>query len=456
MSAPYILVVDDEPDIRELVRDILEDEGFQVAVAESAATAREARRTRRPDITLLDIWMPDTDGITLLKEWSEGGQLETPVIIMSGHGTVETAVEATRLGAYDFLEKPLSTAKLLLTVRHALEASRLRNENIGLKRRAQPEAEPVGRSAAMQALRQQARRIAQHDAAVLITGESGSGRQVVARYLHTNSPRAPAPFVDVGVAGMTWESAAVELFGSEDGNRVHYGWLEQASGGTLFLNDIADMDLATQARLLGALQQRSLLRVGAMEPVQIDVRIIAATTRNLAEEVANRRFREDLYYHLNVVPLHVPALREHPEDVPELLDFYVSLLAGQDKLPYRHFATAAQNYLRQYPWPGNVRELKNLVQRLLILGTAEEITQDEVEGALGTAPRRVASGALPGFELPLREARDLFEKAYLEHLLQVTGANVSKVAQRAGLERTHLYRKLRALGIDTRKVGGGP
>jgi DNA-binding NtrC family response regulator len=457
MSAPYILVVDDEPDIRELVREILEDEGFQVGVAENAATARESRRARRPDLTLLDIWMPDTDGITLLKEWAEGGEIETPVIIMSGHGTVETAVEATRLGAYDFIEKPLSMAKLLLTVRHALETCRLRSENIGLKRRAQPEAEPIGRSVMLQSLRQQARRIAQHDAAVLVTGEPGSGRQVVARYLHAHSPRAGGPFVDVGVAGMTWDTSAVELFGSEDGNRVHYGWLEQASGGTLFLNDVADMDLATQARLLGALQQRSLLRVGAKEPVQIDVRIVAATQRNLAEEVAARRFREDLYYHLNVVPIRVPSLREHPEDVPELLEFYVNLFAVQDKLPYRHFTTAAQNFLRQYPWPGNVRELKNLVQRLLILGSDEEIGQDEVEGALGAIPRTAPpSGQLPGFDLPLREARDLFEKAYLEHLLQASGGNVSKVAQRAGLERTHLYRKLRALGIDSKKASGGP
>jgi DNA-binding NtrC family response regulator len=456
MSAPYILVVDDEPDIREIVREILEDEGYQVGVAENAASARESRRARRPDVTLLDIWMPDTDGITLLKEWAEGGEIDTPVIMMSGHGTVETAVEATRLGAYDFIEKPLSMAKLLLTVKHALEASRLKHENIGLKRRAQPEAEPIGRSTMMQALRQQVRRIAQHDAAVLVTGEPGSGRQVVARYLHGNSPRAAGPFVDVGVAGMTWDGSAVELFGSEDGSRIHYGWLEQASGGTLFLNDIADMDLATQARLLGALQQRALLRVGAKEPVQIDVRIVAATGRNLAEEVAARRFREDLYYHLNVVPLQVPALRDHAEDVPELLEFYVNLFAVQDKLPYRRFAMASQNYLRQYSWPGNVRELKNLVQRLLILGTDEEITQEEVEAALGAMPRKTAPGQLPGFDMPLREARDLFEKAYLEHLLQVSGGNVSKVAQKAGLERTHLYRKLRALGVDTKKVTGGP
>ena len=457
MSAPYILVVDDEPDIRELVREILEDEGFQVGVAENAAAARESRRARRPDVTLLDIWMPDTDGITLLKEWSEGGEIETPVIIMSGHGTVETAVEATRLGAYDFIEKPLSMAKLLLSVRHALETSRLRHENIGLKRRAQPEAEPIGRSVLMQSLRQQTRRIAQHDAAVLITGEPGSGRQVLARYLHGHSARATGPFVDVGVAGMTWDTSAVELFGSEDGSRIHYGWLEQASGGTLFLNDIADMDLATQARLLGALQQRALLRVGAKEPVDIDVRIVAATHRALAEEVATRRFREDLYYHLNVVPIRVPPLREHAEDVPELLDFYVNLFAVQDKLPYRRFTTSGQNYLRQYTWPGNVRELKNLVQRLLILGGEDEINQEEVEVALGSTPRAPApAGQMPGFDLPLREARDLFEKAYLEHLLQVSGGNVSKVAQKAGLERTHLYRKLRALGIDSKKGTGGP
>ncbi len=454
MSSHHILVVDDEPDIRQLVQEILEDEGYSVSVAENAAAARAARRSRRPDVTLLDIWMPDTDGISLLKEWSDSGQLETPVIMISGHGTVETAVEATRLGAYDFIEKPLSTAKLLLTVRHALEASRLQSENIGLRRHAQPVSEPVGRSSLMQSLREQVARVAQHDTAVLVLGESGSGKQVLARYLHANSARRGGPFVEVGVGGLAGEAAAVELFGSEEGSRVHYGWLEQANGGILFLSDIADMIPPTQARLLGALQHQSLVRVGAREPVQINVRIVAATDKDLAGEVSAGRFREDLYYHLNVVPIRVPALREHVEDVPELLEFCVDLFVAQDNLPYRRFTTGAQNYLRNYPWPGNVRELKNLVQRLLILGNTEEVGLDEVQAALGSQPRKVPPGQLPGFDMPLREARELYEKAYLEHQLQEEAGNVTRVAHRVGVERTHLYRKLRALGIDTKKLQG--
>jgi len=454
MSLAHILVVDDEPDIRQLVREILEDEGYEVSVAEDAATARHARRNRRADLTLLDIWMPDTDGITLLKEWSETTDLDAPVIMMSGHGTVETAVEATRLGAYDFIEKPLSMAKLLLTVRHALEASRLRHENIGLRRHLQPVSEPIGKSPNIQALRDQVKRVAPHDTAVLIAGESGSGKQVIARYLHINSPRHEGPFVDVAVGGMTAEGSAVELFGSEDHDKIHYGWLEQANSGTLFLNDIADMDLAIQARLLSTLQHHSFVRVGGKEPVQIDVRIIAATGRDLAAEVTAGRFRDDLYYHLNVVPIHVPPLREHREDVLELLDYYVHLHVSQDNLPYRRFSVSAQNFLRNYAWPGNVRELQNLVQRLLILGSSDEITREEVEAAAGAPPRELPPARPPGLDLPLREARELFEKAYLEHQLQAADGNVSLAAQRVGLERTHLHRKLRSLGIDPKKLKG--
>jgi DNA-binding NtrC family response regulator len=461
VSAGHILVVDDEPDILQLVREILQDEGYEVDVASSAAAARQARRAHRPDLTLLDVWMPDTDGITLLKEWSEGTELDSPVIIMSGHGTVETAVEATRLGAYDFIEKPLSMAKLLLTVRRALESSWLRRENVGLRRRGSPVVEPVGRSPAMQALREQVKRVAPHDTAVLLYGESGSGKQVVARHLHSASPRHGAPFVDVAVAGMSGDGTSVELFGSEENESIHYGWLEQANGGTLYLSDIADMDLSTQARLLNALQHRSVLRVGGKEPVRIDVRIVAATARDLAGEVARGRFRDDLYYHLNVLPIRVPSLRQHREDVPELLEYYVGQFVAQEKLPYRRFTTAAQNFLRNYAWPGNVRELKNLVQRLLILGIGEEVPVAEVEAAVGTGGAQVpaAASSAPGtdlFSLPLRDARDLFEKQYLEHLLREADGNVSRVAQRAGLERTHLYRKLRGLGIDPRRLEDAP
>ena len=456
MSSGHILVVDDEPDIRNLVKEILEDEGFDVSIAESGETARHARRMRRPDLILLDIWMEDVDGITLLREWSESGGLPCPVIIMSGHATVETAVEATRLGAYDFIEKPISLAKLLLVVSRALESEKLQQENLGLKRQAQPVVEPAGKSEIMHALRNQARRIAQHSTWVLINGEPGAGKEVVARYIHAQSSLRDRPFVEVAVGSMSAENSAVELLGSEEGERVVYGRLEQANGGTLFLGNISDMDMQTQARLLSVFQTHSFLRMGGTEPIPVDIRVIATTARDLEQEVREGRFREDLYYHLNVVPLTVPPLREHSEDVPELLNFYVDRFVVQEHLPYREFSIAAQNRLRNYSWPGNNRELKNLVQRMLILGQGPVIDIDEVESVLQQTDEAAApagsSATLP-LDLPLREAREQFEKVYLEHQLQEVGGSVGKLAKRVGMERTHLYRKLRGLGIDFKKGG---
>jgi len=457
MSSPHILVVDDERDIRELVKEILEDEGYQVSVAENGEAARRARRTHRPDLVLLDIWMPDVDGITLLKEWSDERGPMCPVIIMSGHGTVETAVEATRLGAYDFIEKPLSMAKLLLTLSRALDAERLRRENLGLRKFAQPLVEPLGKSAAMQQLREQIQRVAQHDAWVLISGEPGTGKELCARYLHSCSPRRDGPFIDVGVAALLRENSAVELFGAEDGPKVSYGLLEQANGGTLFLDEVGDMDLAIQARLFGALEGRTCLRVGGSEPVKLDARIVAASHRDLAQEIHAKRFREDLYYQLAVVPLRVPPLREHADDIPELLAHSVDMFVSQEGLPYRRFTVAAQNRLRHYPWPGNVRELKNLVQRLLILGTGAEIQAEEVDAALTHLPAPAGPFPVSQFELPLREAREQFERAYFEYQLRQSDGSIGKVAKQAGMERTHLYRKLRGLGLnpkDTRLEDG--
>jgi DNA-binding NtrC family response regulator len=454
MSAPLILVVDDEADIRQLVKEILEDEDYQVTVAESGERARGALRERRPDLILLDIWMPDIDGISLLKEWREGEGLPCPVVMMSGHGTVETAVEATRLGAYDFLEKPLSLAKLLLTVQRALETDRLVRENVGLRRHLPLLVEPVGRSPAMQRLREQVKRVAQHDSWVLIAGEPGSGRETFARYLHANSPRGAGQFVDVGVSSIARGNSARELFGSDTAERIHYGRLEQASGGTLFLDEVADMDLEAQAQLVGALDTGSFLRVGGTEPVPIDVRIVAATQRDLQAEVDAGRFREDLFYQLNVVPLEVPPLREHREDVSDLLAFYVDFFVEHGKLSYRHFSVGAQNLLRNHPWPGNVLELRNLVQRLLILGAGQEISADEAQAAVGVLPPASVLGrGLPGvsFDQPLREAREAFERVYLEYQLEKHGGNVSKMAAEAGMERTHLYRKLRAVGIEIKE-----
>lgn len=451
MSAPYILVIDDERDIRELVKEILEDEGYEVNLAANGEEARKMRRQRRPNLILLDVWMPDVDGVSLLREWVDEGGPTVPVVMISGHGTVETAVEATRLGAYDFIEKPLSLAKLLLVVGRALEADRLQRENIGLRRRVQPLGEPVGISTIIRELCDRVRRLAKHSAWVLISGEAGSGKELFARYLHACSSRVDGPFIDVSVAAMATTNSAVELFGSEEGGSIYYGCLEQANGGTLFLSEVGDMDLGVQATLFSALENRSFLRVGGVEPVTFDVRVVAATHRDLKQDVIEGRFREDLYYHLNVVPLHIPPLREHAEDVSALLDYYAEQFAQREHLPRRPFSKAAMARLTRYQWPGNVRELKNLVQRLMIFGGDDEIGVDEVEAALGVALKEAAQQHPVEFDLPLRGARQQFEKAYFEYQLRETHNNLGQVARKAGIERTHLYRKLRALGIEKKK-----
>jgi len=446
---PRILVVDDEPDIRRLVCEILEDEGYQVATAENAGAARELKKSQAPDLILLDIWMPDTDGITLLKEWVVEEAMLCPVVMMSGHGSVEAAVEATRLGAYDFLEKPLSLAKLLLIVERALEAGSLQIENAGLKQQLVADIEPVGRSATVARIKDQLKRLAQHDARVLFVGEAGVGKEMYARYLHNNSAHRDGPFVDVAVGSISPENSAVEFFGKEDAGKVYPGLLERAHKGTLFLGEIGGMDKETQLRLLGALESSSFLRVGGSEAVRVDVRVVASTRIALDEEVKVGRFRQDLYYLLNEVSLDIQALREHSEDVPALLSFYVDYFVTQDRLPFRKFSMAAQNFLRNYSWRGNVRELKNLVQRLMILGAGEDIELDEVKAALGSEiGDTLHSHSVPEFyNLPLKEARDHFEKAYLEYHFERTGGSVAKLSAAVGMERTHLYRKLHSLNI---------
>lgn len=455
MAGRHILVVDDEPDIRSLVRDILEDEGYSVTTAENGEAARKARLARRPDLILLDIWMEDIDGISLLREWSESGDLPCPVVMMSGHGTVETAVEATRLGAYDFIEKPISLAKLLITVERAFESDRLQRENTDLRVYAQPVVEPIGRTVIMNQLRSQARKIAQHNSSVLISGESGSGMRTFARYIHDQSPRRNGPFVEIAVGSISEHNSAEELFGHEEGEAVSYGRLEQANGGSLCIGDVADMDLQTQARLLSVLQTHTFRRIGGNGNVDVDMRMIATTHKNLEQEVAAGRFREDLFYQLNVLPLRIPPLREHEDDVHDLLNFYIDYMVSNEHLPYRHFSVAAQNRLRSYNWPGNIRELKNLVQRLLILGSGDEIGVDEIDHAISAQQQAGTEGkpgpALP-YDLPLREAREQFEYNYLLHQLEAAGGSIGKLSKQVGMERTHLYRKLRALGIDHKKV----
>jgi len=446
----HILVIDDEPDIRGLMKEILEDEGYGVSIAENAERARQLKREQRPDVILLDIWMPDTDGISLLKEWYEGGLMDSPVVMMSGHGSVETAVEATRLGAYDFIEKPVSISKLLITLQRALEMVSLKKENQGLRRYAQTATEPLGHSTLITALREQVKRLNQHDTAVLLHGESGTGRTLFARYIHDHSQRHDQAFIHVRIAGLSAEEQARELFGTQGSATT--ARLDQANGGTLFIRDITDMDDAVQARLLSSLENQSFVRNGGEEATSLNVRIIAATSQDLEHAVNTGQLREDLYYYLNVVPIYVPPLREHCEDIPELLEFYANWFVTQDNLPYRRFSVAAQNRLRNYAWPGNVQELKNLVQRLLILGNGLHIELEEIEPALNTQHRPSATGNLSIYDLPLREAREQFERAYLEYQLQEVGGNVSKVASRVGLERTHLYRKLRALDIDPKQI----
>jgi DNA-binding NtrC family response regulator len=458
MASGLVLVVDDEPDIRSTVKEILEDEGYQVVVAENAAAAREARRVSRPDVVLLDIWMPDLDGISLLREWSASGTPLCPVIMMSGHGTVETAVEATRLGAYDFVEKPISLAKLLLTIERARESNRLRRENDGLRQQLALPLEPVGSSKVMTALRAQLEKLAQHETGILIYGEAGTGKESLARWLHERSARRQGPFVAVATGSIPRAHLVSALFGAENADGVQQGLLEQANGGTLFLDEVAELDPELQQRLSSVLERRALVRSGGAAPAPLDLRVIAATAQNLEAQVKAGRFREELFYQLNVVPLQVPPLHKRGEDVPELLRLYADFFANRDHLPYRHFPVEVQNRLRNYGWPGNLRELRNLVQRLLVMGSADQVSLDEVEAALGNAQPVAAAPAASvstdgiDFNLPLREAREQFERLYLLRQLQEAGGSVGRLAKVVGMERTHLYRKLRDLGVDVKTI----
>ena len=451
MTAARILVVDDEADIRGLLKEILSEEGYEVEVAADAGQARSARAAQVPDLVLLDIWMPDTDGITLLREWSVTDGYDCPVVMMSGHGTVETAVEATRLGAFDFVEKPLSLTKLLRTVERALDAGRRKR----LSERAQGSslAVPIGKSKATQALREQIQNTASSASPVLLAGELGSGREAYARYLHSLSARAAKPFFMVVAASLSGDPAAA-LFGSERDGKVELGAFDLASGGTLFLSALEDLSSDAQRALVGAIEQSGYSRVGGRERLSLNVRWISSAQEGFESRAAPEPFRRDLLAHLNVITLRVPPLREYAEDVPDLLRFYVDRLVDDQHLPLRRFSVAAQNRLRNYPWPGNVGELKNLVQRVLILGQGEEIRLEEVERELAVKTSNdeplVKQDLLA---LPLREAREQFERAYLQQQLLLCNGKVGQLAKRVGMERTHLYRKLRALGVDFRQLG---
>jgi DNA-binding NtrC family response regulator len=451
MSSPRILVVDDEADIRSLLREILSEEGYEVEVAADAQQARASRARQSPDLVLLDIWMPDTDGITLLREWSRTPNSDCPVVMMSGHGTVETAVEATRLGAFDFVEKPLSLAKLLRTVERALDAGRQRRQSA--RSLLPPPIAPVGRSRAMQAVREQVQQIAPHEAPALLLGEPGTGREAFARYLHSLSPRADKPFV-VAVAGsLSDDGAAAQLRGTESAGGVVRGLYEEAEGGSLFLNGLEDLTPAVQRLLLGDIENGHYTRVGGTQSRALNLRFLSSAQPGFETRAIGEPFRRDLLSQLNVITLRVPPLREYAEDVPELLRYYVDRLVDDAGLPFRRFSVAAQNRLRNYPWPGNIHELKNLVHRLLILKGGEEIGLDEIERELST--QRPGDEPLVKQDLlalPLREAREQFERAYLQQQLLICNGKVGQLAKRVGMERTHLYRKLRSLGVDFRNI----
>jgi two-component system nitrogen regulation response regulator NtrX len=451
MTAARILVVDDEADIRGLLKEILTEEGYEVEVAADATEARTTRAMRAFDLVLLDIWMPDTDGITLLREWSVSEGYHCPVVMMSGHGTVETAVEATRLGAFDFVEKPLSLTKLLRTVERALDAGR--RKRLSERTPDSSLAVPIGKSKITMALREQVQQAASSTSPVMLVGELGSGREAYARYLHSLSARSAKPFFMVAAATLVIDPAAA-LFGSESDGKVVPGAFDQAAGGSLYLNGLEDLTSDAQRALVGAIEQNGYTRVGGRERLSINVRWISSAQDGLESRAAPEPFRRDLIAHLNVITLRVPPLRDYAEDVPDLLRYYVDRLVDEQHLPLRRFGVAAQNRLRNYPWPGNLGELKSLVQRVLILGTGEEIRLEEIERELavktGLDEPLVKQDLLA---LPLREAREQFERAYLQQQLLLCNGKVGQLAKRVGMERTHLYRKLRALGVDFRQLG---
>jgi two-component system, NtrC family, nitrogen regulation response regulator NtrX len=451
MTASRILVVDDEADIRGLLKEILSEEGYEVEVAADATQARSSRASQVPDLVLLDIWMPDTDGITLLREWSVTDGYDCPVVMMSGHGTVETAVEATRLGAFDFVEKPLSLTKLLRTVERALDAGR--RKRLSARSHGPSIAVPIGKSKVTQALREQVQHAASSSSPVLLVGELGSGREAYARYLHSLSARASKPFFMVVAASLGADPAAA-LFGSERDGRVEPGALDQAAGGSLYINGLEDLNSEAQRALAGAIEQNGYTRVGGRQRLPLNVRWISSAQDAFEVHTSPELFRRDLAAHLNVITLRVPPLRDYAEDVPDLLRYYVDRLVDDQHLPLRRFSVAAQNRLRNYPWPGNVGELKNLVQRVLVLGVGEEIRLEEIEREL--AVKLAVDEPLVKQDLlalPLREAREQFERAYLQQQLLLCNGKVGQLAKRVGMERTHLYRKLRALGVDFRQLG---
>jgi len=451
-----LLVVDDEPQILQAVSGILQDEGFEVITAPDGETALKVVSEGNPDLVLLDIALPGKDGLEVLQE------LKTryptlPVVMISAYGSVENAVKATRLGAYDFIEKPPHADNILLTVRNALEMARLAEENRRLRLQAAPVREIVGKSEAVRRLREQVRVVAPTNASVLITGENGTGKELVARALHAFSNRAHKPFVEVNCAAIPEDLIESELFGHEKGaftgaTSRRQGKFDQAHEGTLFLDEIGDMSLKTQAKILRILEEQRFERVGGSRPIQVDVRVVAATNKNLAEEIQRGTFREDLYHRINVIPLPVPPLRERREDIPLLAAHFLQELARENDAPAKTLTPRALEALTNLPWHGDIRELKNFIWRLAILTPGPQIDLADLHL---TPPPAAASGDLDRLlQIPdFREARALFEREFLRRQLEECGGSVSLLAERIGLERSHLYRKLKAYGLEAGKEG---
>ncbi|OAB55902.1 AAA family ATPase [Phormidium willei BDU 130791] len=458
--ADDILIVDDEADIRLLIEGILDDEGYSVRTAAESEAALEAIRARRPNLVVLDIWLNNSqrDGLELLGVLQRE-QPGLPVVMISGHGTIETAVEAIKQGAYDFIEKPFKADRLLLIVQRAIEAARLRQENAELRLRSSTEDKLIGRCSAVQQLRQALQRVAPTGSRVLITGPAGAGKEVAARQLHRASKRGQASFVVLNCATMHPDRIEQELFGVEPGSNgaeggTKIGTFERAHGGTLLLDEVADMPLETQGKIVRVLQDQSFTRVGGSRPVEVDVRVIAATNRDLGKLIAEGRFREDLFYRLNVVPLHVPSLRERRDDIPDLAEHFLRRSAESAGLPPRRLGEDAMTALQTYEWPGNVRQLRNVIDWLLIMapGSAEQPIRAEhlpPDVSSSAPPVLQGSGAAEIMALPLRQAREQFERQYLEAQVTRFGGNISRTAAFVGMERSALHRKLRSLGINS-------
>lgn len=453
--AADILVVDDEADIRELVAGILSDEGYSVRVAANSEAALAAIQARKPNLLVLDIWMQGggMDGLELL-DLVKALDADLPVLMISGHGNIETAVSAIKRGAYDFLEKPFKSDRLLLLVTRALEASNLKRENRRLRQKTMTPDGFIGESGAANALRQLIAKVAPANSRILISGPPGSGKELVARLIHDASQRATSEFVAIAAAGMVPDRLESELFGETggDGKPHKIGVFERAHGGTLYLDEVADMPRETQGRILRVLVEQRFRRVGGDQDVQVDVRVVSSTSRDLGGEIAGGRFREDLFHRLNVVPVRVPGLSERRDDIAELIGYFIERIGDAHGLPKRRLAEDAVIALQVAEWPGNVRQLRNNVERMMILASGDPA--EPITAAMFPTDASADSGSLAGgrvIALPLRDAREVFEREYLNAQIMRFGGNISRTASFIGMERSALHRKLKSLGVGARE-----